>query len=184
MFRLILLELFLLPVFTGSRPTPPSYQDEVRQFMFSYRETHPIRDTPIVEYNAELNAGFVKEAFKDSADIGEKDREEISTWLAHPLIKQWTPDLVGGPAYLITVDSVKQLVKEAEDRRQVDKMPDFFLKKPLYSFSAPIFFHEHTLCLFYTSWYQGSISGSWTVYLFRKEGQDWKQVKTLYRAVS
>jgi hypothetical protein len=119
-----------------------------------------------------------------SADITEEGRRDLLAWLNHPLLERWTPDLIGGRYRLISRDSMGRLVEEAKERRKKDKFPEIFLHERVYTFSAPIFFQHNSLCLFYVSSYQGSLSASWNVYLFRRNGDQWKMVKSLYSAIS
>jgi hypothetical protein len=167
------------------RPTQPrAYLDEARQFMKYFRETSHYKDSLLVEEGAGFYQFYVREAFKDSADITEEGRRELLAWLYHPLLERWTPELLGGSPRLISRDSMGRLVQEAEAVRKRDKFPEIFMKEAVYAFSAPIFFRHDSLCLFYTSWYQGSLSARWTVYLYRRDGSRWKMVKVLYSAVS
>ena len=185
MNRLFFVTLGLMPYLIAGQPEkalrPHSYLEETREFMKQFRESSHLTNTLLVEDGTTIAEDYVKEAFKDTAHISEKNRKEIRALLGHPLLSNWAPDLLGGPADVISRDSLYRLVKAAEASKS---SPDFFLEKDVYSFSAPVFFQNGTLCLFYAGEYGGSNSSICQVWLFRKDGDQWKMIKSLFSLVS
>jgi hypothetical protein len=180
MVQLYLISFLLLQCLIGGKSERSSqntqYLEDTRQFMKHFRESSHLMDTLFIENFTSVARTCVEEAFKDSTHLSEGDRQEIRAWLDHPPLNSWTPDLVGGPAKIISQDSLGLLVKAAIARSPV--RGDYSLGIRVYSFSAPIFFHDNTLCLFNSSSYCGGLCGGGQLYLLRKDGGQWKVINS------
>ena len=78
-------------------------------------------------------------------------------------------------AKLINGDTIKEIFNNYA------KMWTYFHKeigRDLTTFSAPIFLRNYQYCIFYSSFHCGDRCGEGQLLLYKKDGADWKKVKT------
>ncbi|MEE1945649.1 hypothetical protein VRU48_11075 [Pedobacter sp. KR3-3] len=139
------------------------------------------KDDYILNDRPDSGAGFnCLDGLKEDSLLTKAELDYVIQQSTQPPIKKWTTDLIPNTK-LISADTISQIFN---DRK---KGWDYFYKKigrSVSSYSAPIFLRNNTYCLFYNSNGCGWLCGTGRLSLYKKEGKQWKIVKTYCNWIS
>jgi hypothetical protein len=173
----------LLSGFSVGNKTPKAdaqntYLVNAKQFTTYFISTQ-IKDSIIL--SEQVDEGFLKKCrsslLTDTALFSEAERQKITVELDDPLIQNWTEGVLGIKVRVIHADSIRSVFK---DHHRLADWQSFYARygKSYFTFSAPIFLRNNTLCIFYSGNNCGSNCGEGNVCLYKKVGNDWKLIKT------
>ncbi len=155
----------------------PSYADHVRSFIHWYRGQFIKDQATVLQDSAEIymyDTTF-KDFLADTIDLTPADRAELRSYVHSRPISIWTAGLAGS-ARLLTTDSVRTLFGQ----RKVDPwayLYQHYGSGRLFTFGAPIFLHQYTLCLFYAGYSCGHLCGEGGLCLYKRVGEEWVCVR-------
>jgi hypothetical protein len=116
-------------------PSDTSNLENIRELMTEIRNNRIMSDTLFISRQAyPLHTEYCEELWNDTINFTAAERLELHSPTHDTLIKTWTSDLVGGPAYLVKSDSLIEATKVMGPNNF-----DFYLKikGELWSFSTP-----------------------------------------------
>jgi hypothetical protein len=157
---------------TAAQCDTSSYSAQAKAFLHWYRATYITEDT-IVLTDSVITKSFPLAIFyyclRDTINLTSQERAALLTLTDARPLTIWSTDLVG-PAHIISMESLKPIFAK--------KVPDWdnfhrLYGQRLFSFAAPIFLRDNTLCIFYSGYYCGTLCGMGMTQLFKKIGDKW-----------
>ena len=170
------------PSCNNTKTLHQDYIEQAKGFIKSIRSTQFPNDTILLtdkpdtrEFNMCINS-----IFYDSTLFTKAEQDIIKSQISKPLIKKWNEKLVE-KVKIISRDTLDVIFKDR------NKSWQYFHKhfgKRFYSFCAPIFLRNNTLCIFYSEYGCGGLCGAGQIQLYKKEGSEWKPIKSFCDWVS
>lgn len=156
-----------------------TYTSQVRSFLQWYREFAHV-DSTLILMDSVATRGYdpsFAEFLSDTTDLTNVDRAELKSQIGRQPLTVWTTDLLG-TAHLMTGDTVRVLfgLQSGQNFKHTKDAWKYFYwhyGHELYNFSAPVFLHHYTLCLFYCGGSCGLLCGGGGLCLYKKVGNKW-----------
>jgi hypothetical protein len=165
-------------VYLDSIQEQKEYLEHTIAFIAMISKNKPI----LLNDNLDNNEGFscLDQLKQDTLTFTKSEIDYILKKSKNSSIKKWTKELVP-VAKLINGDTINQIFKNGE------KGWTYFYKKigrDFTSFSAPIFLRNNKYCIFYSAIHCGWLCGGGQLILYKREGAEWKIVKSYCNWIS
>ncbi|MDE3144092.1 MAG: hypothetical protein KGL19_08050 [Bacteroidota bacterium] len=152
---------------------PICLAENVKQFINYFRNTYILTNIQVVVLDS-IRMNEMKECtntiFADTL-ISSSDKIDIERHFNNPIIKKWSDSLINN-IHIMKTSEYNEIFKNYDNAwelfYQKYKISNFF------AFSAPIFFHNNTKCIFYYESICRGLCGFGYTLLFIKENGVWK----------
>jgi len=158
------------------------YLTQARQFIQQVKQTE-INNSSFILTDRPASLEYfdcLKNVLSDTTTYSEQERTLISNETKKSFITTWTTDILP-KIKIINSDTIKNIFKSKSGGW------NYFYKhigQSISSFSSPVFLKNYTLCLFYSDNMCGGLCGYGSLILYKKEGNQWMEVKSYCNWVS
>jgi hypothetical protein len=116
----------------------------------------------------------LKNVLEDTMSFSRAEMDFISKKAKNSFVHFWTDAIFPGKK-IISSDTIQSIF---EDRKKGWQYVYKHIGTGLHEYSPPIFIRKNTYCLFYYGYRCGGKCGEGSLRLYKKEGDQWKEVKS------